>query len=73
MLGVDEEFSKTLFTVLEKLPFESYKELSDLFEEDVYEEISLETCVKKRISKGGTSVESVEAQIKYVTEFLAND
>ena len=60
-------------TVLEKLPFESYKELSDLFEEDVYEEISLETCVKKRISKGGTSVESVEAQIKYVTEFLGND
>ncbi len=60
-------------TVLEKLPFESYKELSDLFEEDVYEEISLETCVNKRISKGGTSVESVETQIKYVTEFLAND
>ena len=60
-------------TVLEKLPFESYKELSELFEEDVYEEISLETCVNKRISKGGTSVESVEAQIKYVTEFLAND
>ena len=60
-------------TVLEKLPFESYKELSDLFDEDVYEEISLETCVKKRISKGGTSIESVEAQIKYVTEFLAND
>ena len=60
-------------TVLEKLPFESYKELSDLFEEDVYDEISLETCVKKRISKGGTSVESVETQIKYVTEFLAND
>lgn len=60
-------------TVLEKLPFESYKELSDLFDEDVYDAISLETCVKKRISKGGTSVESVEAQIKYVTEFLAND
>lgn len=60
-------------TVLEKLPFESYKELSDLFDEDVYEEISLETCVRKRISKGGTSVQSVEAQIKYVTEFLAND
>ena len=60
-------------TVLEKLPFESYKELSELFEEDVYDEISLETCVRKRISKGGTSVESVEAQIKYVTEFLTND
>lgn len=60
-------------TVLENLPFENYKELSELFEEDVYDEISLETCVKKRISKGGTSIESVEAQIKYVTEFLAND
>ena len=57
-------------TVLEKLPFESYKELSDLFEEDVYEEISLETCVNKRISKGGTSVGSVEEQIKYVKGML---
>lgn len=60
-------------TVLEELPLEAYKELSELFGEDVYEAISLEACVKKRISKGGTSVQSVEAQIKYVTEFLAND
>lgn len=60
-------------TVLEELPLEAYKELSELFDEDVYEAISLEACVKKRISKGGTSVQSVEAQIKYVTEFLAND
>ena len=43
---------------------------SELIAEDVYDEISLETCVKKRISEGATSVESVEAQIKYVREAL---
>ncbi len=57
--------------VLDKLPIEAYKAHSELFEEDLYEEISLETCVSKRISEGGTSVSSVEAQIAYVREVLA--
>ncbi len=57
-------------TVLEDLPFEKYKELSDLFEEDVYADISLEACVNKRISEGGTGPKSVQTQIDYVTEFL---
>ena len=52
--------------VLETLPLSSYKEFSDLFEEDLYVDISLETCVNKRISEGGTSVSSVEKQIEYV-------
>ncbi|MBE6788322.1 MAG: argininosuccinate lyase [Ruminococcaceae bacterium] len=52
--------------VLDTLPLSDYKKFSDLFEEDVYEEISLETCVAKRISEGGTSVASVEKQIEYV-------
>ncbi|MBR6602716.1 MAG: argininosuccinate lyase [Clostridia bacterium] len=55
-------------TVLEELPLEVYKSFSELFEADLYDEISLETCVRKRISEGGTSVESVEAQIKFVKE-----
>ncbi len=53
-------------TVLEALPLDIYKTYSDLFDEDLYPEIALETCVAKRISKGGTSVASVEAQIAYV-------
>ncbi|MBE6734687.1 MAG: argininosuccinate lyase [Ruminococcaceae bacterium] len=57
-------------TVLEDLPFETYKELSPLFEEDVYSDISLEACVNKRISEGGTGPKSVQTQIDYVTEFL---
>ncbi|MDD6251541.1 MAG: lyase family protein, partial [Oscillospiraceae bacterium] len=57
-------------TVLEDLPFEKYKELSPLFEEDIYNEISLKTCVEKRISVGSTGPESVKMQIDYITEFL---
>ncbi len=52
--------------VLEELTIPEYKEFSELFEDDLYNEISLETCVEKRISEGGTSVKSVEAQIEYV-------
>ena len=56
--------------VLEELTLSEYKEFSDLFEDDLYNEISLETCVEKRISEGGTSVKSVEAQIDYVKSQL---
>ena len=57
-------------TILEDLPLEKYKEYSELFEEDVYADIDLTTCVNKRVSVGGTSVESVEMQIKFVKEKL---
>ncbi|MEE1278409.1 MAG: argininosuccinate lyase, partial [Acutalibacteraceae bacterium] len=59
-------------TVLENLPLETYKTFSDLFEDDLYEDISLKTCVEKRISEGGTSVSSVNAQIEYINEKLLN-
>ena len=56
--------------VLEELPLQVYKEYSDLFEKDLYDEIDLVTCVEKRISEGGTSVASVEKQIAYIRENL---
>ena len=58
-------------TVLEELPLSTYKEYSDLFENDLYQDIDLVTCVEKRISEGGTSTASVKAQIAYVREVLA--
>jgi len=58
-------------TVLENLPLNVYQEYSDLFTEDVYNAIDLTVCVEKRISEGGTSIASVEAQIAYVKEQLA--
>ena len=57
-------------TVLEDLPLKTYKEYSELFDSDLYDEISLETCVNKRISQGGTCVASVENQINYVRQQL---
>ena len=52
--------------VLETLPIEVYKEFSEVFEEDLYEDIDLLTCVNKRNSVGGTSVPSIERQIDCV-------
>lgn len=57
-------------TVLDKLPLEDYKKHSELFEDDLYGEISLETCVEKRISAGGTGKKSVERQIEFLSEFI---
>ena len=57
-------------TVLEELSLDVYKSYSPLFDQDLYPEIDLKTCVEKRISQGGTSVASVKAQITYVKEIL---
>ena len=57
-------------TVLESLPLEIYRTYSDLFDETLYDAIDLEACVNRRISEGGTSRESVRAQIVYVKERL---
>lgn len=52
-------------TDLEHLPLQDYKSRSELFDDDVYKAISLDTCVNMRNSKGGPSPESVKAQIEY--------
>ncbi len=56
--------------VLETFALKRYQQYCPLFEKDLYSEISLENCVAKRISEGGTSVASVEKQIQYVREKL---
>ena len=56
--------------VLETVPLERYRELSDLFEQDVYKAIDLKTCVEKRISEGGTGKASVQAQIQYIRSIM---
>ena len=57
-------------TVLEKLPLETFRTFSDLFDDGVYAAIDLKNCVTRRVSYGGTSVPSVEAQIAWVTQQL---
>ena len=51
--------------VLETLPLDTYKSFSDKFDEGIYDAVDLENCVNRRISAGGTSVTSVEAQIGF--------
>ncbi len=56
--------------VLENLTLEEYKGFCDLIDEEIYDAIDLDNCVSRRISEGGTSVESVEKQIAFVREKL---
>ena len=56
--------------LLETLPLDDYKQYSDLFDNDIYEAVDLTVCAEKRTSEGGTSVQSVEAQIAYVRGLL---
>ena len=56
---------------LETLELESYKQKSNLFDENIYDAISLEKCVKDRLSYGGPSPESVAAQIDLTLEKLS--
>ncbi len=51
-------------TILEELPLEIYKMQTDLFDDGVYQAISLDTCVKERLSFGGPSPDSVKKQIE---------
>ena len=56
--------------VLDNFPLSEYQKHSELFAEDLYEEISLETCVNKRLSKGGASPQSVREQIAALRKVL---
>ncbi len=56
--------------VLDSYPLERYQSYTPLFEGDLYEEISLETCVNKRLSEGGASPASVKKQIAYLREVV---
>ena len=57
-------------TALEDIPLAEYKKYSDLFDEDIYDDIAIINCVNKRTSYGGTAVSSVERQIEIVREKL---
>ncbi|MBQ9625140.1 MAG: argininosuccinate lyase, partial [Clostridia bacterium] len=57
-------------TDLLSLSLDEFKTQSDLFEADIYNAISLETCVEKRLVEGGPSRVSVEKQIKTAEDLL---
>ena len=52
------------------LTLEEFKQFSPLFDEDILEEIKVETCVANRNSYGGTSYSQVEQSLKNATEIM---
>ena len=57
---------------LETLPLDVYREFSDVFSDDLYSEISLEACVSRRSSEGGTCPEEVLKQAEHIESLIAN-
>lgn len=55
---------------LDELPLEEYKEISEVFEEDIYEAINLETCVNKRITAGAPGRQAMEETIAYYRKYM---
>ena len=55
---------------LEEISLAEFNKFSELFGEDIYFEISLETCLEKRTSLGGPSKASVLHQIEIAREEL---
>ncbi len=55
---------------LDDMTLEEYKAISPVFEEDIYDAISLETCVNKRTTIGAPSPQSMKDVIKIYEKYL---
>ena len=55
---------------LEELTLPELREISSLFEEDVYEALNLENCMGLRSSYGGPAVSETTRQIQELTNFI---
>ena len=55
---------------LDELTMEEFKEFSDIIDNDIYDAISMETCVNDRKIVGGPAEETVKATIKKMKERL---
>ena len=57
---------------LDEMTLEEYQKISPVFEEDIYEAISIKTCVEKRMTLGAPGPEVmaqvVESNNKYLNE-----
>ena len=55
---------------IDDMKLEEFHKFSDVFKDDILSEITIETCVNKRNSFGGTSIKNVEMQIENGKKFL---
>ena len=55
---------------LDDMTLEEYKSISPVFEEDIYEAISMETCVNKRVTIGAPGKDVMKEVIKIYKKYL---
>ena len=55
---------------LDELPLEEYQKLSPAFQEDIYEAVSMKTCVEKRETYGAPGPEAMEKVIRENRKYL---
>ena len=55
---------------IDELSIEELKELSPVFEQDVYEAVSIKTCVEKRLTKGAPGPQQMKEVLKLYKAYL---
>lgn len=58
---------------IDECDLDSLKKFSDFFEEDVYDEISLKTCVSKRLTVGAPGPDAMSIILEINKQYLEND
>ena len=58
---------------LDQLTLDEFKSFSDAFEEDIYDAISLKTCVDKRLTIGAPGKAAIEAEIAEAGSWLSGE
>lgn len=57
-------------TSIDALPLEEMRTISDKFEEDIYDAVSLKTCVEKRLTTGAPGREAMEKVLAACRQYL---
>ena len=57
---------------LDDLSLEEYREISPVFEQDIYEAISMKTCVNKRVTIGAPGREAMEKVVAIYKDYMGN-
>ena len=58
---------------MQDVPFERYREISDLIDEDIYHTLQSKTAVERRNSLGGTGFDQVKWQVSQARNELSSD
>ena len=60
-------------TSIDALSLEELKTISPVFEEDIYEAVSLKTCVEKRLTLGAPGMDAMKEVIAINKEYLKEE